>query len=267
MLTIILRLLKDRRTSLIIYFIATIALLLMFIGIFPSLQSQSVDFESLLKAYPEGLKKAFNVDIKSMTTIEGFLSMEHFSLIWPVMLTFLLVSFAGGSIAGEVEKGTIETLLSGPISRTKLFFAKYFTGLIVLILFTFLSILGAIPLIEVYDISYNANNFYSMFILGLMFGWAVYSISMFFSSIFSDKGKVYALSGGLLVVMYVLNILSSFKENLANVKYASFFYYYNASEAMMFNRIDNYSYLVFIATGLVFTILALIFFTERDIST
>lgn len=267
MITIIFRTLKDRRISLLIYFIAAIGLLWMYIGIFPSFQNQSVDLENLLKAYPEGLKKAFNFDINTMTTIEGFLSLEQFSIVWPVMLIFLLVSFAGGSIANEIEKGTIEMLLSQPISRTKLFFSKYLTGIIILILFTLVSVLAAIPLIEAYSISYNINNFYKMLVLGLMFGWAVYSISMFFSSIFSDKGKVYGLAGGLLVLMYVLNIVASLKENLADLKYASFFYYFNPTQAMVYNKIDNYAYLVFIVTGFVFTLLALIFFTERDITT
>ena len=46
-------------------------------------------------------------------------------------------------------------------------------------------------------------------------GWALAAMYFICSSIFSDKGKVFFISGALLVGMYVLNLVSAIKENLA----------------------------------------------------
>lgn len=266
MWVIISRTLKDRRVLLLIYCLGSVALLWMYIALFPAFKEQQASFEQLIKNYPESFMKAFNFDIKSFTTVEGYLSTEQFSFVWPIILIFMMVGFAGASLAGEIEKGTIEILLSGAVSRTKLFLSRYFAGLFMLIIFVVLSIFAALPLSRLYDISFSSGNFVTMAILGFMFGVSIFSIGMFLSSIFSDRGKVFFITGGLMVVMYVLNILSAIKLNLDVLKYFSFFYYFNPSKALVHNQIDHWSYLVFLGTALVLTILGLIIFQKRDIA-
>lgn len=266
MWTIFLRQLKDRRMLLLIYVVAIVVFLWMYIGFFPSFKDQTANLEELLKSFPESLSKAMNFDIKSFTTIEGFISTEQFSFVWPIMLIFMVVGFAGSAFSGEIEKGTIEILLSQPISRIKLFFGRYLAGLVMLITFVFFSIFSAIPLCKIYDLSISTDRLVSMSILGFMFGLAIYSISMFLSAIFSDKGKVFFISGGLLVLMYVINIIASIKDSLSDLKYASFFYYFNPSKALIHNQIDHWSYLIFIGLALVLTIVGAIWFSKRDIT-
>ncbi len=263
---IFLRTLKDRRTLLVIYCVASITLLWMYIAFFPGFKEQSSSIEQLMKSYPESMMKAFNVDIKSFTTVEGFISTEQFSFVWPLLLMFMMIGYAGFSLAGEIEKGTIEILLSQPVSRLKIFLGRYLAGFVMLILFTIFSIFAAIPICQAYNIDFSAHNFMTLALLGFMFGLSIYSIGMFFSSIFSDKGKVFFLSGGLLVVMYVLNILSAIKESLMDLKYASFFYYFNPQKALVYNQIDNWSYFVFIGVAVILTVLGAIWFSRRDIA-
>ncbi|MDZ7586371.1 MAG: ABC transporter permease subunit, partial [Patescibacteria group bacterium] len=246
MWTVFWRTIKDRRVLLLIYCLASVALLWMYIALFPAFKEQSASMEQLIKSYPESFMKAFNFDIKSFTTLEGYLSTEQFSFMWPIMTIFMLVGFAGAALAGEIESGTIEVLLSQPLSRMKLFISRYLVGFTMLVIFVAISIFAAIPLSEAYNISFKTENFVTVAILGFMFGLSIFSIAMFLSSIFSDKGKVFFITGGLLIVMYVLNILAAIKESLSDLKYASFFYYFNPSKALIYNQIDHWSYLVFL---------------------
>ena len=260
------RVIKDRRNVTLIYLIVAVALIWLYVAIYPSIQAQSANFEQLLKTYPEGFLKAFNIDIKSYTTIGGYLAAEQYSFMWPIIAIFMLVGFAGTALAGEIEKGTIESLLSQPISRVKLYFGKYFAGLVILISFILLSIFSAVPILSAYNISYDLKIFVTMAILGLMFSLAIFSVSMLFSSFSSDRGRVYFLSGGLLVLMYILNIVASLKESITDLKYFSFFYYFNASKALIYNQIDHWAYLVFFGVAVVATILGAIIFSKRDVA-
>jgi len=266
MLALFWRTLKDRRILLLIYIFASIGLLWMYIALFPSFKDQSASLEQLIKNYPESFMKAFNFDIKSFTTLEGYLSTEQFSFIWPLLIIFMSFGYTGYALASEIEKGTIEILLSQPISRLKLFFGRYFAGLLMIIVFTFFSIYAAIPLARVYNIDFNAHNFLTVSILSFLFAWAIYSIGMFFSAVFSGIGRVYFISGSILVLMYVLNIVSALRDNLSDFKYASFFYYFNPQKALVYNQIDNWSYLVFIGVAVVLTVLGAIWFSRRDIA-
>lgn len=267
MWTIFWRTIKDRRMLILIYTLSSVALLWMYIALFPSFKDQSASLEQLIKNYPESFMKAFNFDIKSFNTIEGFLSTEQYSFVWPLIVAFMMIGFAGAALAGEIEKGTIELLLSQPISRAKLFIGRYLAGLFMLLIFVFFSVFAATPLSAAYGIDFLAPNFTKLAVLALIFGLAIFGIAYMLSSIFSDKGKVFFISGVILVIMYVLNILSSIKDSLADLKYASFFYYFNPSKALVYNEIDRWAYLVFLGIALASFVLGLIIFTKRDIAT
>jgi ABC-2 type transport system permease protein len=258
------RIIKDRRTMLLIYCLLAIAILWMYIALFPSFKDQSANLEQLIKNYPESFMKAFNFDIKSFTTVEGYLATEQFSLMWPILVILLTLGFAGAAYAGEIEKGTIEILLSQPVSRIKIFLSRYLAGLSMLIIFVLVSIYATMPLSRIYDISFNAGSFNKMVLLSFMFGLAIFSLGMMFSAFLSDKGKVFFLTAGILILMYVANIVSSLKESLSNIKYASFFYYFNPSKALVHNQIDHWSYLVFFGVSIIAVIIGAIYFSKRD---
>lgn len=260
------RTIKDRRILLLVYILASIGLLWMYIALFPSFKDQSGSLEQLIKNYPESFMKAFNFDIKSFTTLEGYLSTEQFSFVWPLLVIFMTLGYSGYALSSEVEKGTIEILLSQPISRLKLFFGRYFAGLLMITIFTVFSVYAAIPLARAYNIDFNTHNFLTISILSFLFVWAIYSIGMFFSAVFSGIGRVYFVTGGILVLMYVLNIVSALQDNLADLKYASFFYYFNPQKALVYNQIDHWAYLVFGGTIVVCTLLGAIWFSKRDIA-
>ena len=260
------RTIKDRKISLIIYCISSILLVWMYVAMFPSILDQAESMNQLMESYPEGLLKAFGIEEAIFDTVERFLSMEHFSFIWPIMVMFLMISLAGVSLAGEVEKGTVEILLSRPVSRIKIFFARYLAGIFTLVLFTACSVFAAIPLAELHDIDYVFENYFTASIICFLFGWAIFSIAMMLSAIFSERSKVYMLTGGLLILMYVLNIIAAIKEELEELKYISFFYYYDYIEALVRNNIELLPVVVFTGVAVVCTAIGALWFNKRDIA-
>lgn len=266
MFNIIWQTLKEKKWSLLIYCLAVILFLWMYIALFPSFKDQMVNLEQYMKSFPESFMKAFGFEIQYFGTLEGYLASEQFSLIWPIMLIALMVACGSSYLAGEIERGTIGILLSQPIPRIKIFFGKYLSGIIYLIIFTSISILSIFPLARLYDISYNTDRFLKLGLVSFIFGLALFSLSIFFSAIFSEKNKPTFILVGILVLMYFINIISGLKESLDKIKYFSFFYYYKPPEILNHNTIDNWTYWVFIGTFLISTIAALIWFKKRDIS-
>lgn len=259
------RVVKNNKIAIIAYSLSGFAFLWLYFAIFPSLQSQSQNYSAILQSLPPALLKIFGM-ISNSLSIENLLSAKHFSLVWPIMAIFLVASYGGNTLAGEIEKGTLELLLALPISRIKLFFSKYYVGLVGLVIFVIFSILTAIPLAELYHFDYNINSFLMMGILGLLFAWSIYALTIFFSSVFDEKGKVFSYVGSILIVMYVLNIIALLKDNLVNLKYFSFFYYFDYTDALMNHHIGYITYLLFIGVIVIFTLLGSIYFSKRDIA-
>jgi len=260
------RILKDRRTQILVYLLASIGLLWMYIALFPAFKDQSANLEQLISSYPESFMKAFNFDIKSFTTIEGYLATEQYSFVFPLMVIFMLVGFAGAVFSGEIEKGTIEVLIAQPISRLKLFFSRYLAGVFILLVFTAVSVYSALPLSRIYNISFELAGFNKLWLLASMFALAIYSIAIMLSAIFSDRGKVFFISGGVLIGMYVLNIISALRESLSDIKFASFFYYFNPAKALGNHEIDSWAYLMFLGVAFICILIGAIYFLKRDIA-
>lgn len=260
------RIFKDRWIALLSYLLGSVGLVFLYVALLPMVQESQVQVQEVLKSMPEGLLKAFGIVGVDLNSLEALLAMKHFNLVWPALLIFLLVSFAGGVIAGEIENRTIEITLASAKSRTKIFLGKYLSGIIYMAIFVVVSVLSAIPIAKFYGYDYSAHNYYTLMYLSLGLGFAVYGISFLLSSIFSSRSRVYAVSGLLYIAMYVLFIVVELNQSLENLKYLSFFYYYGVNDALIFDKLSSTSMIVFILCGLIPSIAALQIFNKRDIS-
>ena len=94
---------------------------LLFLGAaFPTIQDNAADFEKMLDSYPEALRAMFNmVEGVSLGSGAGFLHMELYSFVLPLLLIIFAVGFGARAVAGEEEEGTLDLLLSGPVSRRR----------------------------------------------------------------------------------------------------------------------------------------------------
>ena len=265
MFTIIWRSIRDRKSSLIAYLLTAVLLLWMYVALFPTMLEQSQALSTAFESLPKAFFEAFGIEDLDISSIENFLAMEHFSIVWPLMAIMLLVSIAGRGLAGQIEQGTIEILLSCPISRLRLFFAKYLAGVISLLVFTFASIFFIAPFAALHNVDFMIGNFATVSVVSFLFGWAVFSVAILFSTIFSEKGHVYMATGGMLLIMYVLNLAAALNTNLNGLKFISFFHYYNYNDAIIRNTLHTSDLLVFVGVAVVCTLVAAWVYHKRDI--
>lgn len=266
MLPIILRTIWDRRIRIIASILICILFVWMYASFFPTIQDQADKFNELFSSYPEALLKAFGIENTDVFgSYLNFLGVEHFSLIWPIIVIILMITYASSAISGEIEDGTIEILLSQPISRTKVFLAKYLAGLIILILFVALTNLAIIPIAGAYDIEISNKSILMVSVIGALFGAAIYSLTFLLSSIFSVRSQPTFITTGLILAMYVVNILASLKESAEDLKYVSYFYYYDYQKALIDSQIEPLYLWVFIGSIIIFTVAGWLCFLRRDI--
>jgi ABC-2 type transport system permease protein len=268
MKSIILRSLHDKKFQLLIIIGSAIGFLEMYIALFPALQKQASQMAKLLKDYPDSFLKAFNIDKSGLTfeKLGQYLAMEQFNFVWPILAIVLAIGFANYAFAGEKERGTIELLLSQPISRIKLFVSRYTAGLISILVFGLFSILVIIPLAKLHGISVQTNGVFMLLVISFLFAWAIYGIAFLVSVIFSEKSKATFAVGGILILSYVLNIVANLKDSLHLLKYFSVFYYYNPSMAIDKAQIINGSWLVFLGIIIVTFCAGLFWFNKQDIA-
>lgn len=258
--------LYQRRWAIIGFCLGAFLFLLLYVSIFPSFQRESSKFNEVLESYPKALLEAFNIDQLNLNTLSGYVSAEHFSLVWPLMAIFFALSLSGQALAGEIEKGTMAMLLSLPLGRSKIYQSKYLAGMIAILLFVVISIFSLIPLASIFNLSVSVGNVAKIALLSTFFSMAIFSVGMLFSAIFSEKSRVYFITGGILLIMYTANIVSGLIQSMDKLKYISYFHYYQPDKAIVQGRLFISSFIVFGLTTVLLYFLSIYIFKNRDIS-
>lgn len=259
-----LRALKDRKTSLAIFCIAGITLLTVYISIFPMIQKQTQQLEKVMKAYPEAFLKAFNIEDMSFSTVEKFLAAEQYSFTWPLLAMFLAISFSS-SIVRDIERGTIDFMLTRPISRVKLYFGRALASSVAVLAFVLFSIAAAVPIAKIAGIEIAVKNHVLMTFVGFLFGISIVGIASLIGAWASERGRANMMTGGILVVMYVANILAQLKDNLHWMRYISLFHYFDSHAALIHGELNVTSVLVLLAVAIVTLACGAFIFNKRDI--
>jgi len=262
------RMLRDKWKSFIIYAVAAIGFLEMYIALFPAIQKQASQVNQLIKTMPPEFYKAFNMDPSTLSfdNLQSYLSSEYMSFLWPILLIVFAVSLANYISVNEIDKGTIETLASLPANRLRIFLERYLAGVLIIAGFCIVGLFSAIPLAQLHNTDFVFVNFLTATIGSFLFAWAVYSLATLSSVLLSDKGRASMVSGGILILMYVVFIISTLKEGLKNLQYMSFFNYFSGSELLAKNSYPEYALLALGGFAIVVTTAAMLWFNRRDLS-
>lgn len=262
------RMIRDKYKTFIGYSLTAVAFLEMYIALFPAISRQASQFNQMLKTLPSAMFKAMNMDPSTLSfaTLQSFLSTEYMSFLWPIMAIIFAISLANYISVNEIEKGTMEMLVSLPVNRIRVFTERYLTGLLIMASFSIISLLSAVPLARLQGISYISANYVTATIGTFFFVWAVYSLAILFSVIFSEKGRASMASGGILIFMYVMSIIANLQDNLKNIQYFSFFHYFNGSDLLAKNVYPENSLLVLGGFAIAATLISTLIFKRRDLS-
>jgi len=250
--------LSDRRRSLLAWGLPLGMMSAFIVAIFPSVE------DSIGKAvsdYPPALREAFGIG--ELANVEQYLHAEMLSLIVPLALGYLAVRAVASGLAGAAETGRLDVLLSAPVSRHRLCAAGFLATAIelaaVLAISFLLTMLGSVLAGAGLDAGKAAAGFAGVWPLSLLFAglWVVACAWSLRTSVVT--GAV----AGVLVAMYVVDLIGRLDPGFDWVRYASVFRYYgNAIE----DGIEPLAFCGVTATAAILAALGAWLFDRRDIS-
>jgi len=183
----------------------------MFVPIYDSFKEQGDLMNQLVEIYPPEMM-AFFGDISSITTPDGFLSLEYFSFI-PLVLAIYAIGAGSGLIVGDEEIGTLDLIAAHPVSRSSLFFGRLAAFVSALGLILVLAYLGIFIPAQLSSMGLTAAElltpFLSMFAYLLLFG----GLSLILSLVLPSKRMASMVSGIILVAdFFIQGFANSYSE-------------------------------------------------------
>jgi ABC-2 type transport system permease protein len=218
--------LSDRRRSVLAWGLPLGLMSAFIVAIFPSVEDA---LSKAIRDYPPALKEAFGIG--ELANVEQYLHAEMLSLIVPLALGYLAVRAVASGLSGGAESGRLDVLLSAPVSRSLLVAAGFIATAIELaaVLAVTGLLTGAGSLLAGAGLAAGPAlaGFANVFPLALLFaglGIVVTGWSLRTSVV---TGSV----AGVLVAMYVVDLVGRLDPDLSSVRYLSVFKYYgNAIE-------------------------------------
>ena len=93
------------------------------VAFFPSVAQSGPELQTYIENLPPAFRAAFGVE--SFATLGGFLATELYQFGWVILLGLYFAYRAGSVVAGDVESGRMDLLLSAPVSRRRLVGEKF----------------------------------------------------------------------------------------------------------------------------------------------
>ncbi len=257
---------KRNLKSLALWTAIVSGLVILMLMLYPAFKDAFSEIENFLAVYPEAFLEAFGLG-------EGGLDMSDF-YGWFGVEGYLFVNLIGGSYAAilggsilskEEDDKTIEFLLSKPISRDAILIGK---AIVVAINLLILNTVVSIVLLVAFSIYGDLNVpvwllfSYAPFLLQMIFA----SLSFLISVFITKSRKVLSTGLGIVIGLYVVDLISKLTDEFEYLKYFTPYEYINAVTIVNDEMIKPLYLVISLAMiGLSF-ISAWFFYRKKDIT-
>ena len=257
--------LKAGRWGLVAWSVLMALYALLVFYLYPTMKAAG--YEQMFEKMPESLKVLAGLQGLQAglgLSLETFVAAE-FMGTWATVVAIYAIFAAGGIVAREVERGTMDLILAQPLSRTRLVlskFAVFLGGVGIIALGSFLGMLAGIVMTGEKMSLGNAA-------LALLQGWslvlAVGSYSLLLSCLTLDPKRTLLLSGTITAAFYILNFTAPALKGYAWVGRLSLFHYFAPEPIMRTGQPDWWGLAIFWGLALLCLALSLAVFRKRDI--
>lgn len=249
--------LNDRKRSLLIWILSIGAFCAAIVAIYPSIEGTLTD---VMDSYPDALKEAFAV--QDLNTAGQYLHAELLGLILPLALAWFAIRAVARDLSGAAENSYLDVLLSAPVSRRQLVAASFLGTAIELaaIMLSAAAFTRLTAIILGVDLSLGDS------IAGMMNMWP---LALFFAGVAImitgfrvQSGLVTGLAAGLLILMYIVDVIGKLAPDLDFLRYGSVFRYYGMA---IEDGIDPVAFLGVTGAAVLLAAAGALLFDRRDL--
>jgi beta-exotoxin I transport system permease protein len=257
--------LRDLRRSFAWWALGLVGYVALIVSVYPTIRDNP-DLNKLVESYPEALKAfiAFGGQL-DYTSAAGYLGSELFSFMIPALFLVATVGNGAGSIAGEEERGTLDLLLSLPLSRTRIAAEKLGamcveTAGLGLVLWLALWV-GALA----FGMHVSAAHLGAAVVVLVLLSTSFGAVAFMLAAATGRKALAIGVTVALAVGAYLVNSLASLVDALEPFQKVSPFYHYAAGDPLH-QGLDPWHTLFLVAVGAVAAIVGVALFARRDVA-
>lgn len=257
--------LYDTRRGLVGWALGIAAMVGLTVALWPSYSETIVQqgvFQELVEDNPAMAALTGQVDLASA---EGYVASQLFGFMMPLLLIIQAVGMGAAAVAGEEERGDLETLVSLPLSRRRVVLERWVAAAVcsVLVGVVFAAVLvgGAAAV----DLGVATGHLVRPVVATVLLALALGAVALAVGAASGRRVAAIASAAALGVLGWFLNAFSPMVEPLEPLRFASPFYWAFAGDAVR-EGLPPVGAAALVAAILVLTWVAVLTFERRDLA-
>jgi ABC-2 type transport system permease protein len=255
--------LKAYKNSTLIWTFSLVALVILFMSMFPSISRDVEVFKELMEGFPEAVRKALGLEIESFGTILGFYS--YIFLYVTLFGAIQAMNIGTSIISKEVRDKTADFLLTKPVSRSKILTSKLMAALTTLIITNVVFVVAASIIVSQVKTEAYSMKIFLMITLTLFFVQLIFlALGIIISVIVPKIKSVLTVSLGTVFTFYIIGLLTSTTGDESK-RYLSPFQYFDTGYIIKNSSFETSFLLVGVGIVTVSLVATYIIYTKKVI--
>jgi ABC-2 type transport system permease protein len=220
-----------------------------------------------LDLMPSIIKSALGGDTLQVGNLSALIAIGYQHPLVLLLYMLFAVGIPTGLLAGEVQRGTMELILSRPITKLQVYLCAALLTVLGMVALVLVMFGGTVVSTMIYSFGEPVplRDFFRMAINGGMLSAAVGAISLLSAASFSRRGTAVGVAVSYLVVNYFVSIIADWWPLMKALKTLTIFNYINPHKVFALHVWPVSEMIVLATILLLATILGAIIWNRRDL--
>jgi ABC-2 type transport system permease protein len=255
-----------RRSRMLLLWMGVISALYaaIIVAFYPTILENAAEFEKMMEIYPKELMAAFGI-VGSLGDPGTFLNSYVFQFLWPLAAAIVAILMAT-RVAVDADRGFLELPLSTRLPRVRYLAATIGAQVAGIVVLTAVTI-GAIWATDLFiEPDFDVPRLVLAGGHAAAMAAAIGGVTTLLAVLLLDRGRAGGLAAGILIVMYLLNVVAQLSDDFEWLKYLSAFYYFDLKPLIDDGAYPLGASLLYLAFAVGGWLLALVVFRRRDLA-
>jgi ABC-2 type transport system permease protein len=233
--------------------------------VYPTMRANAEVMDEYLKIFPPEFMKAFGLT-GSIADPGIFFHTYIATFLWPVVAAMLGILVATRPIAADLDRGFLELIVSSPLPRRQYLGVSIVGQLLVTTTVAIATIAGVVVVGALVGAGFDAGRFLLAVAPMAAFAWAIAAFATLLSVVTLSRGTAGGITVGVLLAMYLLNVVAAIVPDLDWLARLSLFGYFDAKALIDHGTLSLGDLAVFLAIAAACWAAALALFGRRDLA-
>ena len=258
--------LELRRSRTLAIWLAVVVLVYggMIAAIYPILLNNTAAIEDYMKLFPKEFMAAFGMT-GSLADPGIFFTTYIGSMLWPIVAAIAAIVLATRPTGADAERGWADISLATPLTRPRYLGAAIASQVVILGALALVTVVGVLGAGTLVGAGFDGGRFLAAGGVMWLFGCAMAGVASLVAVITLSRGAGAAVTAGILMAMYLLNIIAQIQPGLSWLGGLSAFRYAGVGALIDTGTADWAGIAAFAVVAVAGWTASLVLFRRRDL--